>query len=165
MKKYFFFWFAIVAICVTLFSACKKEPVDYRDKWIGSYSFQIEYTYPTFIPHPEIPDHILIVYIDTTYTYSGSVKKSAQHHNKIIVDWGTDTIKWNGVDMTFFDQKNEITIDENGVLTYPEYGGTENNMFYPPADIKGHTIRFTITRGGLGAYGSWHVNGVKNKIR
>ena len=36
-KKHFFFWLTVAAACVTLFSTCKKDKEDYRDKWVGTY--------------------------------------------------------------------------------------------------------------------------------
>jgi hypothetical protein len=45
--KHFFFWLAVAAICVTLFSTCEKdkkhvEKPDYRDQWVGDWDFVVE---------------------------------------------------------------------------------------------------------------------------
>ena len=135
--------------------------VDYRNQWMGTYDFNIAYSYPTFLPHPEIDGAVIIVYKDTTYFYLGSVGKSASHSNKILVDWGNDTI--GTVNYKLFTQKSELTIDSSGELSYPEYGGFGYNEFFPPAYIKGDTICFIICCGGLGAHESWNVKGQKIK--
>jgi len=46
MKKInIIFWFSIIIICVTLFSACKKDNKDFRAQWSGDWDFVVEHYY------------------------------------------------------------------------------------------------------------------------
>jgi len=123
--------------------------VDYRNKWVGSYDFTIKYASS--------------LYGDTTYSYSSSITKSIFYSNKILVDWGNDTlVTLNGVTYT---QKSELTVDTNGVLTYPEYGGYSGYFLYNTSYsyINGDTIRFGISASSLGFSRCWEVIGLKIK--
>jgi hypothetical protein len=63
-KKHFFFWLAIAAMCVTLFSTFNKDKEDYRDKWVGDWDLHIR---------SESWNHSIGVFSDTTYYYSGKI--------------------------------------------------------------------------------------------
>lgn len=117
---------------------------------MGDYDFTITRSYaPPYYP-------------DTTYPYAGSITKSVSHSNKILVDWGDGTIgTLSGVTFT---QKSELTVDTNGKLTYPEYGGHNHWYFYNPSYISGDTIRFGFCAGGLGSWTTWDVIGIKTKV-
>jgi len=62
--KHFFFWLAVAAICVVLFSTCKKDKEDYRDKWVGNWDLHI---------HSESWILGTGVLSDTTYDYLGKI--------------------------------------------------------------------------------------------
>ncbi|MFZ4798139.1 MAG: hypothetical protein ACOYMA_11645 [Bacteroidia bacterium] len=147
----------IVIFFAILFTACSKEEIksDYRDIYIGNYTFYILHGYPVFMP-----DKGYFRTIDTNYTYNGSIKKS-NNTNKIIVDWGKETIL--SVPPIAYTQKSELTIDSNGNLSYPEYPTWANHRFMEPAFIKGDTIKFIITAGGNPTLFEWKVTGIKKK--
>ena len=44
-KKHFFSLIAVLTIGITLFSTCKEDKEDYRDKWVGEYTFTIKEYY------------------------------------------------------------------------------------------------------------------------
>ena len=142
------------------FVACEKEEPqieNYRDKYVGDYTFQITYTYPVGYWVEEIQGNAY-TWKDTTYYYSGSIKKSTTF-DRILVDWGNDTLIT--IDNTTFIQKNEMIVDSLGNLSYPEYNGTGNTNFHLPASIENDSIEFHFAAGGLGLYVSWSVTGIK----
>ncbi len=147
---------------IFLFTSCKKEDkgYDYRDKYIGKYDFNIKYSYPNY-KWVDSLQYYIVIYRDSNYFYSGFVLKSDFHYNKIIADWGSDTIAI--INNNVFTQKSEFTIDSIGNLCYPEYGGSGHSHLYPPSYIYGDTMCFTICSGGLGSYSCWNVNGLKIK--
>src|ERR1700690_1457139 len=100
-----------------LISSCKKDQTDYRDKYLGEYYFAIEYIHNT--PEGHFPSDWNIVTIDTSYSYSGYIAKSDAYKNKIIVDWGYDTII--NINDVAYTQKSNYTIDLKGNLSMPEF--------------------------------------------
>lgn len=150
-----------VIITVTTQDGNKKAEcsvtVDYRNQWVGAYDFTIRYH--TYLPYPFENE-------DTTYSYSGSIAKSVSYSNKILVDWGDNTI--GGNNDVVFTQKSELTVDSNGKLTYPEYDIYESYNWYfygtPYSYISGDTIRFGISTGAAAFALRWEVLGLKTKI-
>jgi hypothetical protein len=125
---------------------------------LGNYYFEIEYSYPTYSWIDSIPVGFTDWH-DTNYTYNGSINKSKKSYNKIIVDWGNDTLAI--TNNVVFTQKSEFTIDSEGILSYPEYyPGFGNTCLFKPSYIKDDTIKFLIGSGGLGYYVKWQVNGI-----
>jgi len=107
-KKYFFFWFAIVAICATLFSACKKEPVDYRDKWVGEW----EFTTYDYREHGTIAEPFIIE--RDTIHYVGRIEIHGADRLKIMFKPNaTEPFPINGLIYP--------VVDNLGALSYPEY--------------------------------------------
>jgi hypothetical protein len=141
-------------------TSCQKlqDSPDYRDKFTGIFDFHIDYTYPEYKWIDSLQIHVM-VWHDTAYDYSGYVVRSENHKDKVIVRWGDESIAVvNGVAYT---QKNELTIDREGILTYPGYGGFGHTHFYPPAFIRDDSIRFNISAGGMGFYSVWKVKGLR----
>ena len=138
--------------------------IDYRNKWIGTYKFEEVFTYGNLMGFDSIGQEIWRSGRDTTF-YLGSIMKSSSYFNRILVDWGIGTITTiNGVTFT---QKSDITVDTDGKLTYPEYGGVSRFYFYNTSYsyISGDTIRFGISASSNGASRVWEVLGLKIKIK
>ena len=66
MKKYIY-PFLLISFALVLFSSCKKEPVDYREKYCGEWNFVTEYYYSNIIPNDDENT------IDSIFNYQGSV--------------------------------------------------------------------------------------------
>ncbi|MDL2227369.1 hypothetical protein LJC30_00585 [Odoribacter sp. OttesenSCG-928-L07] len=144
----------LLIACTILLFGCNENS---SRKYIGKYDFNIHHSYPVVEWNEEL-QHEIITWLDSTYSFDGSIKKSGTS-NKIIVHWGEDTLTiYNN---TVFTQTSEFTVDIDGTLTYPEYGGSGHTNLYPPAYISNDTIVFTICAGGLGMYSCWSVLGVK----
>ncbi len=142
---------------LVLFSACDEDDWDYRNRFTGEYNFTIINTHTTFIGDAS-SGHIES-YKDTS-EYSGSVKKSFLHLNRINVDWGSGTV---GTEDGHKVERNKtpLKVDEEGNLEYPEI----SDGFYKPTYIHGDTIRFNFYTG-LGMahslYSLWEVMGLKS---
>jgi len=138
-----------------LLPACEEETKeDYRDKYIGNYTFSIHKHYTKV----ENGNQYIRTY-DTTYSYSGDVKKSYSQPNEIIVDWGTDIIRVMNHDVLM--KETLLTIDTAGLLDSPQL---EDEGIYQPAYIHEDTIRFTFYASyGMAhmLYSTWYVNGMK----
>jgi hypothetical protein len=144
------------------FLACKKEQpeIDYRDKYVGDYTFEIIHNYPIITRVDSLQTSILIWH-DSTSFYSGYIKKSTSSKNRVLVHWGTDTL---GIIKNIaYTQTNEIVVDSVGLLSYPEYSGGGHTFFYPPAFLRNDSASFNFGRGGLGAWVNWNVKGLKKK--
>lgn len=140
------------------FIACKKEQneIDYRDKYVGDYIFEITHNYP--VPIWYEPQQLYYEHHDTTYSYSGFIEKSTSLENRLLIHWGNDTLViLNGI---VFTQSNEMIVDSSGVLSYPEYYGGGMTGFYQPAYIRNDSIRFLFGRGRFDWH-TWDVLGLK----
>ncbi len=62
LKKYFY-PIILISYILILNNSCKKEPIDYRNKYCGEWNFVTDYYYNT------ITDDVF----DTTYNYKGFV--------------------------------------------------------------------------------------------
>lgn len=102
----------------------------------------------------------MLIWHDSTYYYSGYIKKSKNTNNRILIHWGIDTLSI--INNVVFNQSNEIIVDSNGILTYPEYFGGGHTNFYPPSYIRNDSARFNFGKGGLGTWVTWEVIGIKN---
>jgi hypothetical protein len=144
-------WIVLLSILILGAASCTKDDdYDYRDKYTGNYRFEIHYVYPTF------PSIMELVYVDTGYYYDGIIEKSTQFKNKIIVDWGNDTVYDSNVLVW---QKSELTVDSMGILTYPEID--DNYVrFSQRSNISGDSILFDYSIGNRFT-ASWHVLGIK----
>ncbi len=161
MKKYIHKIKALIYISFLLcFFACEKEQneMDYRDKYVGDYKFEIVYYYPIYTWIDSLQIGILRWY-DSTYSYSGFIEKSRNSVNRLLVHWGEDTL--GVINNVVFTQSNEMIVDSAGMLSYPEYSGGGHTYFYPPAYIRNDTIRFNFGYGGLGMWCTWSVLGIK----
>jgi hypothetical protein len=140
--------------------ACEEEVLDYRDKYTGNYKFEITYSYPIYVWVDSLQMN-WIYWNDTSYFYNGFIKKSANSENRILIHWGKDTLCI--INNIVYTQTNEIIVDSSGILSYPEYsiGGHTSLSF--PAYLRNDTARFIFESGGLGAYETWNVIGIKNK--
>ena len=142
------------------FLACEKEQseIDYRDKYVGDYKFDIIYNYPIYTWVDSLQMSILIWH-DTTYSYSGFIKKSTNSENRLLVHWGNDTLSI--INNVVYTQTNEMIVDSSGILSYPEYFGGGHTYFYPPAYIRNDSTMFNFGSGGLGMWSTWNVTGLK----
>ena len=108
-KKHFFSLIAVLTIGITLFSTCKKDKEDYRDKWVGGYDFTtIDYHEYGFIS-----DSILTIEIDTI-RFIGTIKKFDSDRLKI-------TFKPDVIEPFPINGLMYLVVDELGALSYPEY--------------------------------------------
>lgn len=149
----------LLMILSTLFCFASCEPDDYRDKYVGDYEYEIDYYYPTYVWHDSLQTWMLQWY-DSIYSYSGYIQKSTNYDDRLLVHWGTETLF--SINGTRFTKTNELVVDANGNLSYPEYyGGPYTTFGNHPSYIKNDTIRFDICSGGLGGYSDWTVVGVK----
>jgi hypothetical protein len=84
MKRYLFL-LALLLLCSTIFVKCKKEPIDYRLKYVGDYHFDIHYTGWTINTGSK----------DTLYSYEGNISTCSDDSLiciKYSNDPGTDVI-------------------------------------------------------------------------
>ncbi len=146
--------FKYLFLLVTIIMSCKKIDSDYRDKYIGNYTFNVIYTYP-------ILRSDTVFGISQEYSYNGSIRKTDGFNNKITVDWGKDTI-W-AFSLEVIEHRCVLTIDSSGVLSYPTYPDMDNNNFYSPAYIKGDSIKFNFSAGGNAMFSTWTIKGFKKK--
>lgn len=128
-----------------------QEKGDYRDKYVGDYEYRVLYESMNAGAYPDP------IYRDTTWYYSGTISIADSTANRILVHWGKDTLYYYG---PVFTQSNQMIVDPEGVLGYPEYCRTVH-MTFGPASIKNDTIRFRFTDGGAGSSKTWTVMGVK----
>ena len=135
--------------------ACEKEnKPDYRNAYTGDYDFSIENEYR----YTSNGGQYIHTY-DTSYTYSGAIKKSLLSPYKIIVDWGTDTIRVSNTDVLM--KETVLTVDTSGVLSYPEI---DEEGIVSTSYIQEDTIRFTFyVNWGMAhmLYSIWYVTGIK----
>jgi len=140
-------------------SSCEKDEWDYRDEYTGNYELEINYIH-TIYEGTDFSD-FHIIRIDTTYVYNGSVKKSDEFNNRIIVDWGNDTI-YTDYYAGIITQQTSFEIDSSGNLNFPE----PTMMYFSSSYIRNDTIMFhiSIEHGLAGAlYEIWRVQGLKRK--
>jgi len=156
-KRYFFFCFAFVAICVTLFSACKKED-DYRDKWVGEWEFTT-YDYRAY----GIIEEPLTIETDTIH-FIGTVEIHDKERLKIV-------FKPNATEP--FPIINGLiypVVDNSGTLSYPEYSPSLAGYLYGEfnGSISENTIHINYyhyigANGPLGARdnANYTIQGIK----
>jgi len=136
-----------------LFASCEIEDWDYRNKYVGDYDFEISHHYTT------VDEGAYITHHEENSTYSGTVRKSFLHFDRINVDWGSGTVNLEGGN-TVEREKTVLVVDDDGNLSLP----VEDEGFFHPAYIHGDTIRFTFYTG-LGMahmlYSSYYVYGLK----
>lgn len=122
-------------ICLLLFG-CKKNPFDYRSKFIGNYIFSAHIT--TFnVYGPGI-------YTDTTYSYNGNVASSSYN----------DCVKVYFSENIFV----EPIIYEDGTLEGKSY-----YQYFVGEFESTKKIKFTYFEGGLGGGTTYYISGEKNK--
>jgi hypothetical protein len=139
-----------VLLVKLLVQSCEKDKSDFRNEMTGNYQFTIEMGgYP--------PSYT----VDTILFYDGYIQKSDRHNDRIIVDWGNDTI--GKIDGIYFSQKSEFIVDENGNLEFPDWYGSGNTYFGKSSFVRNDTISFFISIGGLGSWKNWDVLGIKSR--
>ena len=141
-KKHFFFWLAVVAACVTLFSTCKKDKEDYRDKWVGTYDFIMIDYYKTQTPIETT------IEIDTIY-FIGTIEKHKTDKLKIV--FKPDAMEPFPIEGIVYP-----TVDDSGVLSYPDYIAYLLESYYFVGNFSGSISENTIIinyKGGTGPYG------------
>lgn len=148
----------IVLACTVCFFACKKENADYRDKYVGDYDFAIVYTYPT-LEWVDSFENTIITYYDSVYSYQGYIHKSAQADDRVLIHWGVDTIVIK--DDIVFNQSNDMMVDSDGMLTYPEFPDGGYTYLSNASYLRNDSAKFKFSNGGLGAYALWNVIGTK----
>lgn len=123
---------ALLICCLLPLLGCKKDALDYRNKYLGDYLFTVQYS-------------IWILggqSYDTTYTCNGKI------------DYGT---KNNSVLITISENHFEFTLYEEGTLeSLGQY--YSSNMGEFESDSK---VIFDFTRGGHGGGDSFFVKGEK----
>jgi hypothetical protein len=146
--------FAFIVFLMVFIPGCEKEDSDYRDKFTGRYDFEIENDYN--ILHYISPGEIYFTNFDTVFSFTGKVSKSQNFDNKILIDWGRDTIL--RINDTSYTQKTEFEIDSGGNLKQLDPG------IYSGGYIHRDTISFYISSsGGMGGllFSEWTVKGLK----
>ena len=93
-----------------LFSACKKGPFDYRNKYVGSYDFEYSYLSQSSIDSA-------IIYVDTSIVYTGEVHKGGE--GQLHFDWSNDSF------ITF-----DVDKDGNLSLCGKEVGVIDKSKFH-----------------------------------
>jgi hypothetical protein len=119
---------------VLLAAGCEKQPLDYRNKFIGDYQFSVYYSYWTL---PNISD-------DTSYTADGRVWYGSDPHTVLITI--ADALSF------------EYTVYEDGTLEASSSGDPWNNYGEFESTRK---IKFTYTSGGLGGRSQFEISGEK----
>ena len=148
----------LISFLVYIIACEEKQGIDYRDKYIGNYKFDIKYSYPIHIWVDSLQMNLLYWH-DTSYSYSGFIKKSINSGDRVMIHWGDDTLCT--INNVVYTQTNEIIVDSSGLLSYPEYSIGGHTSLYPPAYLRNDSARFVFGSGGLGAYVSWDVVGIK----
>lgn len=134
------------------FAACEKQEVDYRDKYVGDYAYRIDYS------DMHVGRYPASIYSDTTWYYSGYIKKSVNSKDKVLIHWGNDTLKRFIRDLF---PSNELVVDSDGNLSSNDFNYSDKDSFYPPSYIRNDTVRFNFSTGGAGSSFHWEVTGVR----
>ncbi len=146
----------ILMVTFLLMTGCdflNNEQPDYREKYIGNYSFTINHHFVISVGADSS------AWIDTTYAYLGNISIVDSSKEKILVDWGSDTI-FSAGDI-FWTQKSNLTVDSFGNLTWPEYGDYYRTYFLG-GEIKNDIIEFWISWGSIETWGEFTTRGKKN---
>jgi hypothetical protein len=120
-----------------LFIQCKKNPFDYRNKFLGNYSFVVHAWYWNY---PVIGQHL-----DTTYFYNNGTVSLGAYENTIIINY-------------LENRHVETKIYEDGTI--------EDVNHYNPivGEFESKTIlKFNYRDGGLGSGGYFEISG--NKVK
>jgi hypothetical protein len=139
MKKFFLFAFCAVAL---IFTSCKKEDaVDPRDKFVGNWSGNFNFSIPELS-------------INESTTWDSPISKSGSNSNQIIVDGNSANV--NGNSYTY----NQFTISEDipnlGVVVFLFNGiGTLNGSNLNESGTVSTVIQGTTYSG------TWSTNLVK----
>ena len=134
--KHFFFWLAIVAICVTLFSTCKKDKEDYRDKWVGEWDFVVEKFW--WVGGEETEN-------DTLY-YSGKISLGDNDNDLYVEYIDNDTLN--------------LIVNEDGELSVYD----ENYHYHAEGQFeRKNKVHFKFHGGGLGGGSTYTVDGIKKE--
>ena len=115
-----------------MFLGCKKQPNDYRNKFIGNYNFIVDYRY-----HHGFPT---VIVSDSIYFYKGNVELSTNEHSVLI----------NFSDGVFFEPR----IYEDGTFDYHYPLGTVGE--FEPRKVK---FEYRFASPGQGT--NYYVTGEK----
>jgi len=137
--KHFFFWLAIAAMCITLFSTCKKDKEDYRDKWVGDWDFVVKYYLWDTVEGD-------LVCSDTIY-YSGKINYENSQKQLYIQYMSTYSIL--------------VDVDESGKISKDDHPYWRD---YTRGQFEGND-KIYIENGTktLGSHTEYIVNGIKQK--
>jgi hypothetical protein len=145
MKYVFCFILVILSLIMITSSSCKK---DYATNYTGNYIFTtigVAWTIDT-------------VACSDTITYYGRITLDSEHRLKInYANYKVDTC-----DPTYLIVYGTITplVDNEGILSYPEWEKTYYNSFDGTFDNNGG-VKFKINGGGKGAGSLNKVEGLK----
>lgn len=128
MKKCF-----IVLFCFIALAGCKKNPFDFRSKYLGNYNFSIHRTAWT-LSGPTL---------DTTYFYTGEVEKGSETNTAIISFSESVSI--------------ETDIYEDGTISvnHPPHQSLQGEF------ESAKEVKFKLANSGLGGGSAYDVTGVK----
>lgn len=122
----------IALFCCIILNGCKKEPFDYRNKFLGNYTFSVqEWTFNVYG---------VGVSTDTTFLFNGNISYGSDR-NSILITYSTNV-------------SVEPTIYEDG--TFKGYGGDNS---FSGAFESSKKVTFSYKYGGLGGYSSGIVTG------
>jgi len=133
----------------------KNNPrYDFRNIYVGNYHFKIDLFHAV--------DNYTR-WVDTITYYEGTVEKLSDiNTHKLLITFGHDHIGWdlNGIEVK---ESLPLTLNVNGILSYPEYNANYGHNYLYPASINKDSVSLSICYGGLGGSSSWNVVGFKKK--
>lgn len=124
----------IFLLGITLFSSCEKNVIDYRNKYVGEYEFNVHmYSYKEFDEDWE-----------TTFVYLGEVRYDRKDKGKTIqVDYGDINESWDGFDVTMdISKSGEVSTSSGlyGSYANPDSVWWEFHYVPSPALISGRIV-------------------------
>jgi len=151
----------LLLLIVSFILSCEKDENDFRNVFIGEYNYSINLVKNSFEFEGD-PSGGHFVLSDTITNYLGSVEKATFDADKIIVNWGKDSIKV-GNDI-LIDKQNTIFSIYEGVFLKLEHLDDMDEVYFSGL-IQGDTIKFSLMKyGGMAhqLYSDWSVVGTKN---
>ncbi len=123
-----------IVFCLLLFAQCKKNPFNYRTKYLGDYTFTVHKILWSMSP--------LGTNIDTNYFYDGKIEYGTIKNTMLIHFSENNTV--------------EVIVSKDGLIS--------NDNDYDPVTGKFESktsMNFSYHLGGLGSGGSYGVSGTK----
>jgi hypothetical protein len=141
--------------------SCEKDENDFRDAYIGEYNFSINLVKNSF-EYDVDPSRGHFALSDTITYYLGSVEKATSDADKIIVNWGKNSLDaGNGI---LIEKQNTIFSIYEGAILKLEHLDDMDEVYFSGL-IQGDTIKFSLAMfGGMAhqLYSDWSVVGTKN---